>query len=142
MRCRPHFGFSIATEGKIVYRQGERELISDPGHILFYPRGAAYTWECLSGGTFTLLNFSCADGEELPFSGELESVSVGDPAFFLSLHRAIERLKPEEDHGTRAEAMSLLYRFLSHFVPEAAGDGAYAVARTAIAYINRHFGDS
>lgn len=47
---RPNSGFSIALGGRIVYHENGRDIVSEPGTLLFLPKGARYTWDCEADG--------------------------------------------------------------------------------------------
>lgn len=140
MRRRPGFGFSLAVSGKIVYRQDGRELLSEPGRMIFYSSGADYDWECAKEGQFTLLNFTCLPTDEIPFGGKIVSFPVTDPDYYLNLHRALERAIRSDTPGARAEGLSLLYRFLSRAVSDLiGGEEDRSLCRAAADYMERHF---
>lgn len=108
---RPNSGFSIALGGRIVYHENERDIVSEPGTLLFLPKGAHYTWDCEADGMFIVLNFQTVKDYS---AGGIRTM-VLDEAFaaeFLREHRNLEKWSILAGPTGHAEQMAGIYRII------------------------------
>ena len=83
MEARKTHGLIVARSGTYLYRQGETELFSDTGHVVYLPKGATYDLKCLTSGVSMVINFHCSD----PDTG-IQSFSTAEH-FEAELHKLL-----------------------------------------------------
>ena len=132
MTNRPSYGISIAIDGEICYEHNGKKYISDKNHAIFFPKNATYVLNCYKPGSFTLVNFSCADGFNV---SEFESIEISDNKSYLSIHNTLSNLHLFKTPNSRMEFMSVFYGMFSKLLSNKNNDGVYPVIRPAIKYL-------
>ena len=63
---RPTWAIIIKYEGETVYGFGKTRVSSNLTHSAILPMGSAYTWECVTAGSYCALEFECDESYPHP----------------------------------------------------------------------------
>lgn len=131
--CRPMWGLSLCTSGKITYSHEGKRYVSDPSCAILLPQGAAYDLYRNTDGVFPLVNFQAQGLEARTF----RCLPLADAGACLDAFEALQRAVDEETGG--AHLMECAYRLFALVEQEAAPQ--FGVLRPAEAYLREHLGD-
>ncbi|MBP3592761.1 MAG: helix-turn-helix transcriptional regulator [Clostridia bacterium] len=105
---RPSFAIIYKHEGETVYHNCGRTLISNAENAVILPAGSSYTWQCIKGGHYYVIEFEAnATSEQIlsfPIGGEGERL--------LRLFRDAEQKHNLRAPGYRLEQMRAVYTML------------------------------
>ena len=138
MHVRPSFGLSLAIEGRIVYRHGAREFLSDPYHLVLLPMGASYTLDCRAPGRFTLVNFLPAS--PIP-TDTFVTFPLATREAFLAAHRNLETAARGQGSARAARLLSAFYELLAVVADETERRHRSSAVAKAQAYMAEHLAD-
>lgn len=103
-RC---WGIALKNEGRTIYNQGGKQILSDKNHVVLLPKGSRYTWTCVEPGECMIIDF------DAPETGSaITCVEVSDSSYILSAFARIEKCKNPEHPTSRLDAMQQLYGIL------------------------------
>ncbi len=103
---RRYCAISFSLGGKLVYTHNGKDYVSDYNHALFHPLNSTYTWRCLQGGEFYVLNFIPLENHN-----QFASFNLAEPSEF---HKLCSDLKNAFIHNApQSEKMSILYSIIS-----------------------------
>lgn len=106
---RKYTGLVFAPNGRLIYRQGKNEYISDKNHVLLFPENSVYSIDCIEGDECALVNFKC-DLEK----GRFMSFAVSDMAPYIELYKRLREVyyvgRSENAFHT---CLSIIYKMLS-----------------------------
>lgn len=112
---RPYGGLSFCLSGSITYVQNGVAYVSEPGNVIYLPKGGTYKLFTTAGGVFPLVNFQAVT----PLPDTFEVQALRNPREYPPL---FEKLKKAETYGTTVEAMAVLYEILARLGSENARD--------------------
>ncbi len=130
---RESYGLSLCRSGRIVYRHGGRDFVSDAASAILLPKGATYDLNRQVTGMFPLVNFQ-ATGLTLD---EFTLLPLQNPVPALFAYDALFRAFVQEKNHLRA--MRCLYE-LFDLIFSAPGDGEDILA-PAECYLREHLAD-
>lgn len=133
MTDRTAYGLSLCRGGRIVYRHGGRDFVSDDSCAVLLPRGATYDIYRQETGIFPLVNFQ-ADGFPIE---EFTVLPLKTPDACFRAYDALFRAFGAEKN--RLRAMRSLYELFDLVFSESEeGDALLLAAET---YLREHLGD-
>ncbi len=134
MQNRNHFGLSFCISGKITYRQGNRNIISDPQHAIILPKGGNYEIYGNKPGIFPVINFECTDF----LCNKVTAIPIHDAKSYINDFEQMKNLNlfPQNRAGVFAIFYGILHR-ISRKTPK-----GYGILEPAIEYIESHYSDS
>ncbi len=139
-RGREYSAFAIKTHGCTIYRMRRAKYVSDPGHVIFLPRGASYSWECLEEGECLMIEFDCENCPDSILSSPVKS-SMELAAIFSRL----ENLMLFRPHGYLPKCMTGLYETISRIAENEQTDYRFSSKkeriRPSVEYMEQHFSD-
>lgn len=133
MREREAYGLSLCRGGRIVYRHGGRDFLSEPSSAILLPKGATYDLYRQETGIFPIVNFQ-ADGFPIK---EFTILPLSAPDACFRAYDALYHAFAIEMN--RLRAMQHLYGLFDLvFAQEREGAG---ILRAAEVYLEEHLGD-
>ena len=131
---RECYGISLCHGGRIVYRHGGRNFVSDKSSAILLPKGATYDLYRQETGTFPLVNFY-AEGFAVE---EFTVLPLARPeACFLAYDALFRAFVSERNH---LRAMRYLYELLDLVCTEEDAEGG-DILRAAEEYLRAHLFD-
>jgi len=132
---RPWYGLSFAISGQIIYHHNGHEYLSDPEHAILYPMHADYLLDCRIPGSFTLVNFHCADSFKLD---QFVSIPLTGNTPFLDNHRHMEQLDYFHNPNQHHRFLALFYDSLSTLQDTITRQTLHPLIRSSLQYITEH----
>lgn len=106
-KCRGCWGIALKAGGKTVYRQDEKEILSDKSHVVLLPKGAQYEWICEEPGPCLMIDFDAPEADHT-----IRSVEIGDNSFFNAAFAKLETCMTLDYPLGHFEAMEQLFSIL------------------------------
>ena len=137
---RKMHGICFCLSGKIVYKQGGKEYICDPDHVVFIARGAEYTTSCVEAGEFPLINFYTTD-DFAPT--DFFTLEVGEHEKYMRDFDKLGQLALLRPVDGRLQAMRILYDILLRLCKAefATQSRTFRIISPAVRYLETHFFD-
>ena len=134
---RRYYGLTLCESGRIVYYQGNRVFVSEPGRVLIFPKDASYRLECEEAGSFPVVNFRCEGFR----TDEFIEVDVPDQKELLYLFSRLMEVHNSRLPERHTKEMSLLYELLSRLESADAAQEESVLLGPALRYMEEHFTD-
>lgn len=131
---RPNYGLSFCQSGKIVYRYGEKQFVSDPSHAVLHPMGGCYKIYGSETGYFPLVDFSCTEDFE---AKDIMMFSLRNPESYLKDYEKLKQLMLFPQNNLRM--MEIMYQILNRLFME--GTGEKDILEPAMIYLEENYMD-
>lgn len=134
MNNRRTYGFSFCESGKITYFHKGKQIVSEPGKVIFHPKGSTYRIERNKTGIFYVISFNCENdpGDEF----EVKSIEHNE-----QLIKTLKKMKEMQlFKGNDYGAMSIFYNILS-LITEKKQEISGAL-KPAMAFLEKNYADS
>lgn len=130
---RKTFGLSFCIDGQITYTHNGDKIISDKNHAVLLPEGQTYTLYGDKTGTFTVINFTCAD----TLCNTVISLPVQNTETYIKDFEKLRALSLFD--GNRAEIMSIFYHILHRLSVQSS---SCTIIMPAIKYLESNYQNS
>ena len=140
---RPSCGFSITLRGRIVYHENGKDIVSEPGTVLFLPECASYTWDCEESGQFTVLNFHTTQDYSAGGIRQIRFHDTDDPTYaeLIREHNTVEKWAILAGPTGHAEQMAGLYRLILILCRQMQRSDGFHALLPAIRHLEGNFAD-
>lgn len=135
--------FFIRICGSVLYEFSDKSIITNPGEMIFIPKGSSYTYTSLSDDAmYTSINFQCDfAGETQPTSYSLENFYEAD--YISSYFSDMWNLGTQAD---RYKCLSHFYNLLSYLSTiensNYSEKKSFKLIEPAISFLKEHIYDS
>ncbi len=139
-RDRERSALAIKTAGSTVYTMDKAATVSDSGHVVFLPKGASYTWQCLEEGECLMIEMDCAHAPEAICRAPVKNMQE-----VASIFSRLEHLTVFRQRGYTPKCMAGVYEILSRLADSEQTDYKLSSKREkirpAVEYIENHYED-
>ena len=104
---RPYSAICLKMSGTTVYNQNGHEFLSDDRHVIFIPKGAAYSFEVKEMGSCFIIEFVA---ENTPDS--IQSLVVNESSVIKTIVSGMGYAWRRKQAGYRETCMSSIYQLL------------------------------
>lgn len=137
---RKRWGFIFKYQGSTIYRCNGKEYLSDKYNPIILPEGSSYSWRCIEGGGYIVVEFFCSRKESRVYSFE-----IADYAPIMKHFLAIEKSRALHWHTAQLSGKRSLYGLLifllesqnTNYVPSV----QYDKLKPAVEYMSEHYSD-
>lgn len=130
IRNRKSYGLSFCAEGKITYKMGGKQAVSDQNHAVILPKGRSYSLYGNKSGIFPVINFDCKEH----LCDEVISLPIQNSDTYIKDFEKMKALSLFEEN--RAKMMSVFYNMLHRLSTESS---VHNVILPAIRYIESNY---
>lgn len=138
---RACWGVLLKANGRTVYTQDGRKILSDFAHVVLLPKGCKYEWTCEESGECIVIDFDALENDS-----EICSFEINDNSPFFTAFSKIERSLSMDDSVGHMEAMQQLYGLLAFLVKSENKQYIPKDKRTAlmpaVEYMSANYSDS
>ncbi len=104
---RSNWAVLIRYEGKTVYTQGSRKIISNINNPVILPKGVDYEWKCTESGHYTIIEFQ----SELE-SKQIFSFNIKQQEKILNIFKKIENSRLLKNNFYQIESIKDTYKII------------------------------